>query len=514
MGPQTTQLSLKPFVDVDDTVKSIFQVIGEEWHKDYLKPFDNWDLKKIFNYIKDLPYVDDPKNDALSGYDDIELIKTPFLTNYNGGDCDDKNVFLCSILKRQGIPYRFAVTSTTPEENLHHIYPEIFIDGYWMPFDATYNYNTPFTEAEFTKKRIYDDNCGVIVSYEIKQNSPITHTTKENCLPGMMKDAPGVKRNITLSGAGTIGKPAHMLLGHTGASHQLLGRSAGLGILRGKADTYYQWPRYPDTPVKKPCCSSCAQKTEVKSLLQQINDFPITHFLPMLLGREYLGVIPIAAVVAALPAITSWLSGLFGGGHPQYVDASQAYMSFANDRDNVFHQYPDVLHSDDAINKLVADRSALAVLLTEVMNPPLGADLCTPAGDSYYCGNRAKWADVKDMVQQKATQLLPYMAWVHYMDRDGTLPPSYQTPHYDSDQGMVNVYKDFKNHTGPYNQYLATAGTVTNNGTPLNPTLVNHQTGQYTSSIGGLSLTSILLYGGIAYGIYYVATSKKKRGSK
>jgi len=176
-----SRLHLRPFVSVDDTVKEIFNMVDAEWQKPYLQNFDALSLKQIFNYISQLPYVPDPVNDVISGNDDIELIKTPELTNYTGGDCDDKSAMMGAILKRRGIPFRFAVTSTKPDGSLHHIYPEIEIDGFWVPFDATYSYNQPFVESVFTKKRIYDNNCGHITSFEVTKNLPASHTAAADC---------------------------------------------------------------------------------------------------------------------------------------------------------------------------------------------------------------------------------------------------------------------------------------------------------------------------------------------
>lgn len=175
------ELKLKTYTGVDKTLENIKQIILRNYDKDYLKAFDSWPLEKVYNYVRNLPYVKDPENVPISNNDNIELLKSPYLMIFtNGGDCDDKAVLLGAILHRKKIPYRMAVVSSTPDKQYHHIYPEIFLRGKWFAIDPTYplwdkNHtpSQPFQEKAFTAKRVYDWNGGKTVTFNINGTSRI-----------------------------------------------------------------------------------------------------------------------------------------------------------------------------------------------------------------------------------------------------------------------------------------------------------------------------------------------------
>jgi hypothetical protein len=155
-------LTLATYKGVDNTLVNIFKLINAHYKDDYLKVFDSWSLEQIFNYIKRVPYVPDPVKVPISNNDDIELLKSPYFTIYTGGDCDDKAILAGSILKRKGIPFRFAVVTNSPFKDYHHIYPEIYLGVTWVPFDATYNHNKIFDAAKYVKKKTYSEINGKI----------------------------------------------------------------------------------------------------------------------------------------------------------------------------------------------------------------------------------------------------------------------------------------------------------------------------------------------------------------
>lgn len=140
-------LKIMPYYGIDATLRHIKTLIRENVNSPEISNLDPYNLYEIFDFVKNIPYVADPNN--------FEWLQSPRWTIQRGGDCDDKSIFIGAVLERRKIPYRMAVVSTNQDKELHHIYPEIFINGAWLPFDATYNRNEIFVEEPFTLKRIY-----------------------------------------------------------------------------------------------------------------------------------------------------------------------------------------------------------------------------------------------------------------------------------------------------------------------------------------------------------------------
>lgn len=109
----------------------------ERYYQDML-PWAHYSLLDIYNIIKNLPYRPDPPEEET-------LMRPSYTMSMQGwgGDCDDKSIALASYAKLRGIPYRFLAVRRFGKDQLHHVYPELYIKGEWIPFDPTYNFNTP-----------------------------------------------------------------------------------------------------------------------------------------------------------------------------------------------------------------------------------------------------------------------------------------------------------------------------------------------------------------------------------
>jgi transglutaminase-like putative cysteine protease len=118
------------------TGKYMYQMV-DAYYLDML-PLAHLNLLDIFDSIKNIPYRDDNK--------DSEVLVRPALL-YAGtgisGDCDDKAIALASWAKIRGIPYRFISVRAFDQKNLHHVFPQLYINDRWLTFDATYSFN-PF----------------------------------------------------------------------------------------------------------------------------------------------------------------------------------------------------------------------------------------------------------------------------------------------------------------------------------------------------------------------------------
>lgn len=90
----------------------------------------------VYNYVRDLPFIEDPEG--------IETVARPAFVLWRGWknnrDCDDKSTAIAAYCESRKIPYRFAVVGENedPALNPHHVYPELRLDGAFVPFDATY----------------------------------------------------------------------------------------------------------------------------------------------------------------------------------------------------------------------------------------------------------------------------------------------------------------------------------------------------------------------------------------
>lgn len=312
-------LTLQKYVSVDNTLENIMRLIERHYTDIYLKVFDRWSLQKIYNYVRNLPYTADPMKVPISDNDNIELLKSPYFTIFtNGGDCDDKAILLGSILRRKKIPFRMAIVTTQQGKDFHHIYLEIYYNGVWRAFDATYplwdkNHipSQPFYETPFIMKRVYDWSCGKLVAFDIEYNSPATHQNLPDCNMLEYELLKNKKyRRQFLSGVAND-------LGFTGNK---------VAILHG-------------------------------------------------LRGSNLGVDPVT-VVATVGAVAKLFTGLFG--KQKYQDA---YYAWAQAERNLasLSSAADGGNSNAAVD-LAANRAIVAILSRDYMNPPLGANVCTSAG--------------------------------------------------------------------------------------------------------------------------------------
>lgn len=118
----------------ETTVQQMFRLA-----KTYAADVDAYrfaDYLDAYLYVRALPFVSDPEG--------IEMVARPSFTLSpawtQNRDCDDKTTALGAFAERHGLPYRFAVVGENENNalNPHHIYPEFFLDGVWLPMDATY----------------------------------------------------------------------------------------------------------------------------------------------------------------------------------------------------------------------------------------------------------------------------------------------------------------------------------------------------------------------------------------
>lgn len=106
---------------------------------------------EFFIYVKNIPYRRDPSP--------LEIVARPYyiLKHQNlGMDCKKKAVLIGSYCQYNRIPYRFIGSSKRKDKRVHHIFPQVILEGSpgWQNFDATYDYYNPFEKKYLTHAEV------------------------------------------------------------------------------------------------------------------------------------------------------------------------------------------------------------------------------------------------------------------------------------------------------------------------------------------------------------------------
>lgn len=101
-----------------------------------MAPYINYTPMEMFKMVKDIPFNPDPP-----GFETLQRPRYTINQCGTGGDCDDKTIMVACWAHLKNIPFRFVAVRKQGRKILHHVYPELYINGRWMPFDATYNFN-------------------------------------------------------------------------------------------------------------------------------------------------------------------------------------------------------------------------------------------------------------------------------------------------------------------------------------------------------------------------------------
>lgn len=99
---------------------------------------DKWnEALQLFRYVKDeIRYVNDPL--------DLEAVVFPRQTmEFQSGDCDDKSVLFAALAETLGIPARFVAVKLPGKPIYTHVYPELYLNERWQPFELTLAYAKP-----------------------------------------------------------------------------------------------------------------------------------------------------------------------------------------------------------------------------------------------------------------------------------------------------------------------------------------------------------------------------------
>lgn len=143
------EINAERLIDKQQTADKIHELINR-YHKDISKfyiidnrgrkrPLHKLKLLEYYELIKNIPYKKDRRP--------IEIIARPkhLLSGvFNNLDCKKKTVLIGAYLKMNGYKYRLIGTSNRKSKNIHHIFPQVKLNGKWWNLDATYPENKAY----------------------------------------------------------------------------------------------------------------------------------------------------------------------------------------------------------------------------------------------------------------------------------------------------------------------------------------------------------------------------------
>lgn len=139
------KLTTVPLKDVRQTIREMFKLI--ETCAEDVAPYATQTPEQFYSMVRALPYIPDPRGN--------EWVQRPASSLHGWGffrDCDDKAILMAAYAKAAGIPFRIAIGGSRAyvdsrgrtEVPYHHVWPEFYMMGKWLPMDATYSRYQPY----------------------------------------------------------------------------------------------------------------------------------------------------------------------------------------------------------------------------------------------------------------------------------------------------------------------------------------------------------------------------------
>ncbi len=102
-------------------------------YKNDLAHLKNMPLLLFFDFVRLIPYQIDVAP--------VEVVARPkYLLQMPALDCKKKSILCGCYFELNGLKYRFIGSSNRPDQTIHHIFPQVCLNGVWKNFDATYNH--------------------------------------------------------------------------------------------------------------------------------------------------------------------------------------------------------------------------------------------------------------------------------------------------------------------------------------------------------------------------------------
>lgn len=115
------------------------------------KPLSSLNMFQYFDFVKNIPYRKDIKA--------IEVVGRPekiIQSRKSGMDCKKKSILISSYLKQRNIPFRLIASSKREDKRIHHVFPQMCVNGVWYNMDATYNHYKPMELKKVTRAEVLE----------------------------------------------------------------------------------------------------------------------------------------------------------------------------------------------------------------------------------------------------------------------------------------------------------------------------------------------------------------------
>jgi len=122
--------------------------------KDYMG-----EISRIFQWVQqNIRFTKDPVA--------LELLQSARrLLQGKAGDCDDFTILTSALLQAIGHQTRIKTIAVRPGE-YHHVYPEVFVQGQWLPLDASHSLAIPgWQPPGIRRQKVYENLGGTMESY-------------------------------------------------------------------------------------------------------------------------------------------------------------------------------------------------------------------------------------------------------------------------------------------------------------------------------------------------------------
>ena len=158
MQYQTKQTPLRDRRQTSDEIKRLIR----EYHGDLenifvrvsgaLVPVARLPFDRYYDFVRMLRYTRDTEPVEEVGRPSWIIDKCG--NTGRGMDCKKKACMIGAYLHHHGIPFRLVGSSTRPDKQIHHIFPQAKLSGdEWINVDATYsNYRIGMTKTVTTKE--------------------------------------------------------------------------------------------------------------------------------------------------------------------------------------------------------------------------------------------------------------------------------------------------------------------------------------------------------------------------
>lgn len=131
------------------TVGEMYRLAYE--YRDDVASYGLKSVYNVFDFVRRIPYRSD-----LDSCGRLECLKRPKYGIIEG-DCDDKSIVAGAMLTLIGVPWKFVTATNRPDGEMEHVFLQVFYDGAWQPFDATYSTNTIFQVRQFKRYIVWDN---------------------------------------------------------------------------------------------------------------------------------------------------------------------------------------------------------------------------------------------------------------------------------------------------------------------------------------------------------------------